>query len=312
MPYNHIPAMPKEIVHYLNCMPGNIIVDCTLGGSGHASVICKQIMPTGLLIGIDQDIDAIKNANKVLKPFKSNVHLFHSNFIHLPDLLNQLDIKTVNGILLDLGLSLHHLESSGRGFSFKRDEPLDMRMDINTEITAEDIINTFDETELAELFKRYGEERWASKIARSIVHKRAVQAISTSVHLADIVSAAIPKSSAAKQKIHPATRVFMALRIAVNNELDKLDTFMENVPTLLAPNGRLCVISYHSLEDRIVKHWIKHFETECVCPKEIPACVCDKKRLFRSFKKKIIRPTEEEINNNPNARSAKLRVAEKI
>jgi 16S rRNA (cytosine1402-N4)-methyltransferase len=187
-----------------------------------------------------------------------------------------------------------------------------MRMDIITEITAEDIINTFDETELASLFKRYGEERWASKIAKTIVHTRARKAISTSAHLADIIIDAIPKRSAAKQKIHPATRVFMALRIAVNKELEKLDTFMENAPMLLASTGRLCVISYHSLEDRIVKHWIKHLETECVCPKEVPTCVCDKKKVLRSLGKKIIRPTEKEISTNPKARSAKLRVAEKI
>lgn len=312
MPYNHIPAMSEEVVHYLNCIPGNIYVDCTLGGSGHARAICKKIIPTGLLIGIDQDIDAIRNAKKVLKPYELNIHLFHSNFINLPDVLNQLNIAAVDGILLDLGLSLHHLESSGRGFSFKRDEPLDMRMNITSEIKAADIINTFEQKALARLFKHYGEERWASQIAKRIVTMRARQPITTSAQLADIISSTVPKRVSLKQKIHPATRVFMALRIAVNKELERLDTFMENAPSLLNPNGRLCVIAYHSLEDRIVKHRIKSFEADCICPKEFPTCVCDKKKVVRSLTKKAIRPTEKEMNMNPNARSARLRVAEKI
>jgi 16S rRNA (cytosine1402-N4)-methyltransferase len=312
MPYEHIPAMSEEAIHYLNCVPGNIYVDCTLGGSGHANAICEKIMPAGLLIGIDQDIDAIQNAKKVLKPFELNIHLFHSNFIYLPDLLNQLNISSVNGILLDLGLSLHHLESSGRGFSFKKNEPLDMRMDITSEITAEDIINTFEEKDLAKLFKRYGEEKFASQVAKKIVRTRQRQPIRISSQLADIISSAIPKRMALTQKIHPATRVFMALRIAVNNELEKLDSFMENAPSLLASKGRLCVISYHSLEDRIVKRWIRHLETDCICPKEIPTCVCDKKKIVRSLTKKTIRPSEKEIERNPSDRSAKLRAAEKI
>jgi len=312
MPYNHIPAMSEEVIHYLNCMPGNIIVDCTLGGSGHASAICEKIMPEGLLIGIDQDIDAIQNAKKVLKPFEYHIHLFHSNFIYLPDLLNQLNIPTVDGILLDLGLSLHHLKSSGRGFSFKGKEPLDMRMNTETDITAKDIINTYEEKELAGLFKDYGEERYAFQIAKKIVLARKQQAILTNDQLADIIESMIPERKAATQKIHPATRVFMALRIAVNRELERLDAFMENTPNLLASGGRLCVLSYHSLEDRIVKHWIKKLEMDCVCPKELPACVCDKKQMVRSLTKKAIRPTENEIRSNPNARSAKLRAAEKI
>jgi len=312
MRYHHIPVMSEEAIYYLNCIPGNIYVDCTLGGSGHANAICKKIMPDGLLIGIDQDIDAIQNAKKVLKPFELNIHLFHSNFIHLPDLLNQLNIPAVDGILLDLGLSAHHLESSGRGFSFKRDEPLDMRMDITATITAKDIINTYKEKELSELFKRYGEERWASPIAKRIIKDRAHQRIKTSSQLADIISSVIPKRAALTRKIHPATRVFMALRIAVNKELERLDAFMENIPLLLKPKGRLCVISYHSLEDRIVKHWIKNLATECVCPKEIPKCICNRKKIVRSMTKKAVRPKEKEIELNPSARSAKLRAAEKI
>lgn len=304
--------MSKEVIHYLNCMPGNIYVDCTLGGAGHATAILNKILPSGTLIGIDQDIDAIQNAQKVLKPFELNIHLFHSNFTNLPEILSKLKIPAVNGILLDLGLSLHHLESSGRGFSFKRDEPLDMRMDTTAKMKAEEIINTYEEKEMSNLFKRYGEERQASQIAKKIVKARKNKPILTSSQLAEIINGVIGKRMAHAQKIHPATRVFMALRIAVNKELERLDTFMKNIPLFLQSKGRLCVIAYHSLEDRIVKHWIRNFETECVCPKEFPTCVCDQKKIFRSLTKKVIRPTEKEIENNPSARSAKLRVAEKI
>lgn len=287
-------------------------MDCTLGGSGHAAIISKKIMPNGTLIGIDQDIDAIENAKKVLKPFRSHVHLFHCDFTHLPDVLNQVNVSTVDGILLDLGLSLHHFESSGRGFSFKRNEPLDMRMDIRSELKAADIINTYEETALTELFKRYGEERWASRIAKKIATVRSHQPVERSLQLADIITSAIPKRFTFKEKIHPATRVFMALRIAVNKELERLDTFMQNAPSLLNPRGRLCVISYHSLEDRIVKQRMKNFEMECVCPKEFPRCVCDKKKVTRTITKKAVRPTQKEMKDNPNARSARMRVAEKI
>jgi 16S rRNA (cytosine1402-N4)-methyltransferase len=312
MPYNHIPAMSEEVIHYLDCMPGNIYADCTLGGSGHASAICEKIMPTGSLIGIDQDIDAIKNAQKILKPFESNIHLFHSNFINLSDLLSQLNIKAVNGILLDLGLSLHHLESSGRGFSFNRDEPLDMRMDITSEIKAEDIINTFEEKELTRLFKQYGEERRASQIAKKIVITRARQPILTSLQLADIVSNAIPKRIAFSQKIHPATRVFMALRIAVNKELERLEEFMKIVPSLLLKGGRLCVISFHSLEDRIVKKALRKFEEGCTCPRGLPMCLCGFVPQMKSVFRRPLIPTQEEIKINPMSRSSKLRVAQKL
>ena len=304
--------MLPQVLHFLNCKQGKIYVDCTLGGSGHARAICEKIVPDGVLIGIDQDIDAIQNATKVLKQFDLAIHLFHDNFVHLPDLLRQLRIAAVDGILLDLGISLHQLESSGRGFSFNKEEPLDMRMNIEASTKAEDLINSMEEKSLRKIFQEYGEERWAGQITRKIVKQRQRKAIRSSAELAQIICDAVPKKASLNQKIHPATRVFMALRIAVNKELERLDLFMENVADLLNPKGRLCVLSFHSLEDRIVKHRIKALEKTCVCPPDFPKCVCNQKKIVRSLTKKVVRPTKDEIEINPMARSSKLRAFEKI
>ncbi len=312
MPFKHIPVMLPQVLHYLNCKQGKIYVDCTLGGSGHARAICEKIVPDGVLIGIDQDIDAIQNATKVLKQYDLSIHLFHENFVHLPELLRQLRIAAVDGILLDLGISLHQLESSGRGFSFNKEEPLDMRMNIEVSTKAEDLINSMEEKSLRNIFQEYGEERWAGQIARKIVKQRQRKAIRSSAELAQIICDAVPKQVSLSQKIHPATRVFMALRIAVNRELERLDLFMENVADLLNPKGRLCVLSFHSLEDRIVKHRIKALEKTCVCPPDFPKCICTKKKIVRSLTKKVVRPTKDEIEINPMARSSKLRAFEKI
>ena len=312
MPFKHIPVMLPQVLHYLNCKQGKIYVDCTLGGSGHARAICEKIVPDGVLIGIDQDIDAIQNATEVLKQFDLSIHLFHENFVHLPELLRQLRIAAVDGILLDLGISLHQLESSGRGFSFNKEEPLDMRMNIEASTKAEDLINSMEEKSLRNIFQEYGEERWAGQIARKIVKQRQRKAIRSSAELAQIICDAVPKKASLNQKIHPATRVFMALRIAVNRELERLDLFMENVADLLNPKGRLCVLSFHSLEDRIVKHRIKALEKTCVCPPDFPKCVCTQKKIVRSLTKKVERPTKDEIEINPMARSSKLRAFEKI
>lgn len=304
--------MLPQVLHYLNCKQGKIYVDCTLGGSGHARAICEKIVPDGVLIGIDQDIDAIQNATKVLKQFDLSIHLFHENFVHLPELLRQLRIAAVDGILLDLGISLHQLESSGRGFSFNKEEPLDMRMNMEANTKAEDLINSMEEKSLRNVFQEYGEERWAGQIARKIVKQRQHKSIRTTAELAQIICDAVPKKASLNQKIHPATRVFMALRIAVNRELERLDLFMENVADLLNPKGRLCVLSFHSLEDRIVKHRIKALEKTCVCPPDFPKCVCTQKKIVRSLTKKVVRPTKDEIEINPMARSSKLRAFEKI
>jgi len=304
--------MLPQALCYLNCTPGRIYVDCTLGGSGHAGAICKKIIPGGIFIGIDQDIDAVRNAKKVLKSFNLTIHLFHDNFIHLPELLQQLKIDAVDGILLDLGISLDQLKSSGRGFSFNKDEPLDMRMNLKSSTTAEDLINSMAEKNLKEIFYKYGDERRAGQIAKRIVTQRRRKSIRSSKELAQIVCDAVPKKVSFKQKIHPATRTFMALRIAVNKELEMLDFFMDNVANLLNHKGRLCVLSFHSLEDRIVKHRMKALEKGCICPPGLPRCACNKKPLVRILTKKVVRPTQDEVANNPMARSAKLRVVEKI
>ncbi len=304
--------MLNEVVNYLNCRPGNVYVDGTLGGCGHARAICEKIFPGGRFIGIDQDIDAISNAERVLKDYTSNIHLFHGNFISLPEFLTQLEIDRVDGILLDLGLSLHHIENSGRGFSFRKDEPLDMRMDIQSPQTAENLINNLSQSELQKLFKEYGEERRAKQIARNIIKIRRQKKIQTSRQLAQIIVDSIPAQAAFKQKIHPATRVFMALRIAVNRELERLETFLEYAVDLLNPGGRLCVLAFHSLEDRIVKQRFKALEKGCTCPPQLPQCVCGQEPQLRILTKKVVRPTAEEIAANPKARSTRLRAAEKI
>ena len=311
MPYPHVPVMQQEVVDYLNCRPGKIYVDCTLGGSGHARAILENISPNGVLIGIDQDVDAIENAEEMLKPYALNIRLFHGNFIQLPEFLERLEIAAADGILLDLGISLHHLRQSGRGFSFKGDEPLDMRMNVQTKTTARDIVNLWPERELRKIFKEYGEERWGRQTAHKIIAVRRQKRITTTKELVEIVCGVVPKQAAAKGRIHPATRVFMALRIAVNQELERLDQFMDMVADLLSPRGRFCALSYHSLEDRIVKHRIKRMEQECTCPPDFPRCVCEKKATVRNLTRKPKRPSKEEINNNPMARSARLRAMEK-
>ena len=312
MSYRHIPAMLNEVVNYLNCRPGNVYVDGTLGGCGHARAICEKIIPGGTLIGIDQDIDAVSNAETVLKDYSSNIHLFHGNFIRLPEFLEQLEIDSVDGILLDLGLSQHQIENSGRGFSFRKDEPLDMRMDIQSRQTAQELVNDLSQQELQELFRKYGEERRAKQIAKNIAVIRRREKIRTSKQLAQIIIDSIPAKASSQQKIHPATRVFMALRIAVNRELERLETFLEHAVDLLNPGGRLCVLSFHSLEDRIVKQRFKDLEKGCICPPKLPQCVCGQQPQLRILTKKVVRPTAEEIAANPMARSTRLRAAEKL
>ncbi len=312
MPYHHIPAMPREVAYYLNCQPGKIYVDCTLGGCGHARGICKKMIPGGMLIGIDQDADAIQHAEVALKDYLQHVHLFHGNFAHTAEFLSQLDIAAVDGMLLDLGLSFHQLAQSGRGFSFKADEPLDMRMDVRSDTTAEVLIQQLDEADLADLFFCYGEERHSRAIARKIVEIRKRRTISTSCQLAEIVSGAVPPFARYKSKIHPATRVFMALRIAVNHEIERLEEFLKQAADLLNPGGRLCVLSFHSLEDRMVKQHMRGLQSKCTCPSDFPRCVCNKIPKARLLTSKAVRPTENEIQQNPMARSTRLRAMEKL
>ena len=312
MTYKHVPVMQEEVLFYLNCRPGKIFIDGTLGGSGHAASICSRIIPHGLLIGTDQDIDSINNAKRVLSPFKSHIRLFNDNFSNLHLILSELGISGVDGILLDLGISFNQLMLSGRGFSFNEDSPLDMRMDTRSKIRAADLVNDLDEKSLANIFRKFGEEKRSKQIAWKIVNERKNGAIKTSKELSDIIRSALPSKVLRTGKTHPATRVFMALRIAVNKELERLESFMANVESLLNPGGRLCVISFHSLEDRLVKQGIKGLEKGCTCPPDFPMCTCNKKKLARALTKKVVRPTEKEIALNPLARSAKLRVMERL
>lgn len=312
MQFNHTPAMLDEVLHYLAPKPGGVYVDGTLGGAGHSSAIIEKISPDGILIGVDQDIDAIRNAEVKLAHYKANIRLAHDNFAALPEILMELGIPAVDGILIDIGLSQHQLEGSGRGFSFQKDEPLDMRMDIRAEQNAADLVNTMKEKDLVDMFFKLGEEKFSRRIAKNIILARQTEAITTSRRLAEIVRDAVPAKAAATQKIHPATRVFQALRIAVNKELERLQTFLDNVPDLLNPGGRLCVLSFHSLEDRIVKKKIRELETECVCPPDFPVCVCNTKKSVRALSRKVIRPSEDEVKRNPMARSTRLRACEKL
>lgn len=313
MAYHHIPVMVSEVIQYLNVRPGKIYVDCTLGGGGHSGAIIDRMMPEGFLVGIDQDKDAVNNAKKVLNAYGPQIALFHDNFINIKSVLDQLNIPKVDGILADLGISFHQLAQSGRGFTFQKDEPLDMRMDNASVLTAGDIVNTADEKELSDIFFRYGEERWSRRIASNIVKERKVKAIKTSFDLVRIVSDSIPKKFISRpQRIHPATRVFMALRIAVNQELERLESFLDIAADLLNPAGRLCILSFHSLEDRIVKHRMKALERGCTCPPTFPQCVCRCEKKVRVLTKKPVRPTEQEIEANPMARSTRLRAAERI
>jgi len=311
MRYRHIPVMVKEVIHYLDCSSGKAYVDGTLGGGGHAQAILRAIAPDGYLIGIDRDPDAVACARESLREFRPNLQIFHDNFIHLPQILSRSSTKSVDGILIDLGLSLHQLERSGRGFSFMRDEPLDMRMNPQEGQTAEEIVNELSEKELSDLMTCYGEERWARRIAKRIVQARRRERLRSTLQLADVVKAAIP-ARYRPRRINPATRTFQALRIAVNEELDGLKIFLEHAVDCLKPKGRLCILSFHSLEDRIVKGHFKALARGCECPADIPVCVCGKRPRVRIITKRPVKPEAAEVTANPMARSARLRAAERL
>jgi len=307
----HVTAMLEEAVAMLACRPGKVIVDGTLGGCGHALRICEAIAPGGVFVGIDQDRDAIAHAHRVLPVDGSRIHVVHGNFAELPSILDGLGIAGVDGILVDIGVSLHQLAASGRGFSFGRDEPLDMRMDVRTAVTAADLVATMSERELARTFSEFGEERWAARIARHLVDSRRDRPVATSAQLAQLVAEAVPAAARA-QKIHPATRVFMALRIAVNRELEVLERFLETAVARLNPMGRLCVLAFHSLEDRIVKQRFRNLADPCTCPPSFPRCTCGRQATVRLVTRKVMRPSEAETQRNPMARSTRLRAVEKL
>ena len=300
----HIPVLTQEILNYLNLKKGGVYIDCTLGGGGHSKAILENIYPQGSLIGIDQDIEAIETAKEELKSYVDKVKLVKGNFKNLEEILSVLKIETVSGIIFDLGVSFHQLKEKERGFSFKEDSHLDMRMDLTQEFNADILINSYSEKDLAEIFEKYGEERFFRRIARLIVTERKKKAITTTKQLSDLVIRSLPRTKKRHTwRIHPATRVFQAIRIEVNQELKALETGLNQAIRILEDKGRICVISYHSLEDRIVKHLFKDAEKEGKVQKNYG---------LKIITKKPIRPSLEEVRDNPKARSAKLRVAEKI
>ncbi len=312
MKFEHISVMPEEVIQNFNLRPGKIYVDCTLGGAGHSKRILQKTIPDGYLIGIDQDTDAIKNAETVLSEYVGRFSLIHDNYVNLPAILEDMNIQGVDGILLDLGISLHQLRAEGRGFSFRSTDPLDMRMNQNDSETAGRLVNQLEEKALVDIFFKYGEEKFSRRIASKIVAERSVKEIKTCKELADIIDSVIPVKVKVKKRTHPATKVFQALRIAVNKELSVLEDFLDTAFNLLNKDGVISIITFHSLEDRIVKKKIRELEKACTCPPDFPICICQGKAVVKSFRKKPLLPEQEEIERNPMSRSAKLRIAIKL
>jgi 16S rRNA (cytosine1402-N4)-methyltransferase len=302
----HEPVMLEECLAGLQVQRGGRYVDCTVGGGGHAGAIMEEASPGGRLLGIDADPHAVKVAKARLKPYGGDVILVNENFKFLENICTRHGFRPVNGVLLDLGMSSLQLEESGRGFSFQQDSPLDMRFSETQSITAADIVNTYEERQLAQLIFRYGEERRSRQIARRIVEKRPLH---TTIELARVVAQAV---GGARGRIHPATRTFQALRIAVNQELENLELVLDQTLNVLGSGGRLVVISFHSLEDRLVKTFFRREEQACVCPPDAPACVCDHTPRLRALGRKAIKPSLLEARSNPRSRSARMRVGERI
>ncbi len=306
----HEPVMLKEAIAFLNLKPGGIYVDGTVGGGGHADEILRKTAPDGLLIGIDVDEEAIRESEARLKSFGNRKILVKGNFADMDTILTQLGKKEVDGILLDLGVSSHQLQTAERGFSFQTDAPLDMRMDAHQSFSAYDLVNTASEHELEQIMRDYGEEHLARRIARSISAQRRTAPIRTTAELAALVAGSLPRKYG-RGKIHPATKTFQAIRIAVNRELSSLERAIEAGTNVLRASGRLSVISFHSLEDRIVKNAFISREGACTCPPGFPLCVCKTKSTLKVVTRKPVRPGADEIAANPRARSARLRTAER-
>ena len=308
--FHHVSVLLQECIDGLNIRPDGIYVDATLGGAGHSSQIAKRLT-TGRLIGIDRDPVALEAAGKRLEPYGDRVTLVHSNFCEMAQVLDDLGISGVDGILMDLGVSSPQLDDGERGFSYMVDAPLDMRMNNADALSAEVVVNTWPQEELKRILYTYGEERYAPQIAAAICRRREVQPIATTLELVDIIRSAMP-SAALREKQHPAKRSFQAIRIAVNDELGSVEKAMEVAIPLLNPGGRLAIITFHSLEDRIVKTAMADAAKGCTCPPQFPVCVCGKKPKVKLISRKPIVASDAELEANPRARSAKLRVCEKL
>lgn len=311
MKFEHVSVLLNECIEGLAIKPNGTYVDGTLGGAGHARVVCSYLTEEGHFIGIDQDKNALAVSTERLKDVKPKVSIVNSNFEKVAEVLEVLGIEGVDGMLIDLGVSSHQLDEPSRGFSYMHDAPLDMRMDQDGAYTAYEVVNDMTEEELFRIIKEYGEEKWAKRIAQFIVEERKQKPIETTYELVEVIKKAIPQG-ARKDGPHPAKRTFQAIRIAVNRELEIIEPTIKVIVDKLNSGGRLCIITFHSLEDRIVKHAFRNLENPCTCAPHIPICVCGKKPLVKVITRKPILPSDEEIEINPRSRSAKLRIIEKL
>lgn len=307
----HVPVLIDEVMSLLKPEPGQVFVDGTVGGGGHARRIMEAISPGGRLIAIDRDAETLHRARSTLRDFSDNITFVHDDYRHMRRILSDAGVDGVHGVLLDVGVSSFQLDEPLRGFTYRHDAPLDMRMDVRTPVTAADLVNSLSVVDITRILRDYGEERWAPRIARAIVEQREVAPITTTEQLVEAVKRAIP-SRARRQGGHPARRTFQALRIAVNSELDALTEGLHAATASLVPGGRIAVISFHSLEDRIVKRTFAVMASECDCPPELPVCRCGKQPSLRILTRKPVVPSPEELERNPRARSARLRAAERI
>lgn len=309
MDFSHITVLLNETVDALEVKPDGVYVDCTLGGAGHTSLILNRLGEKGRVIGIDRDDDALNNAKEKVKD--GRLITVKDNFENIASVVSSLGLETVDGILMDLGVSSHQLDVAERGFSYMQDAPLDMRMDRSAVLNAYEVVNTYSEKDLFRILRDFGEERFASSIAKKISESRQTAPINTTLELSEIVSSAIP-AKYRRDGGHPAKRTFQAIRIEVNGELSCIPKAINDGIDILSPGGRMAIISFHSLEDRIVKNGFKDLENPCTCPSDFPVCVCGKKQKVKVITKKPILPTENELENNSRSHSAKLRVCEKI
>lgn len=308
--FQHLSVLPDEVIRFLEPENGKTYLDGTLGGGGHAALILEKA-PEAFLVGIDRDQSALSAAAARLAAHSDHIRLLHGDFAGISGHLNDLGIPAIDGFILDLGVSSHQLDTRERGFSFQQDAPLDMRMDTSSGETAADLVNGLPEAELERILLEYGEERWAKRIASFIVKERAESPVTTTLRLVDIIKGAVPKAKW-DERIHPATRTFQALRIAVNSELASLEQGMRAALDLLKPGGRGVIISFHSLEDRIVKHIFREYAEGCTCPRQLPICVCGKQPRVKILTGRPVTATQMETDTNPRARSAKLRAVEKL
>lgn len=311
MEFNHVSVLLKETIDGLNIKPDGIYVDGTLGGGGHSLEIAKRLSKNGHLYGIDRDTDAIEAAGERLREYSDRFTAIHSNFYNAAEVLKNIGVQKIDGFILDLGVSSHQLDEADRGFSYMQDAPLDMRMDRGAPYTAWNVVNEKSEKELNDIIFKYGEEKWAKRIAQFIVAEREKKPIDTTYELVEVIKKAVPKG-ARRDGPHPAKRTFQAIRIEVNGELAILDKTVDDMTEMLSEGGRMCIITFHSLEDRIIKNAMKRHENPCTCPPEFPVCVCGKVPDVKVITRKPILPSDEELEVNPRSRSAKLRIMEKI